>query len=164
MMLDPAAAPLIVLALLAGALLWRDYSSIKNLKTFFDAAEEVLARPDEAARVVDDIALMSRTVLNPRRSRQMAILALRGQLGAQLRAPTLKVTAFASRWDSRRYADRRAEVLRRFVWELTRASLVFGTVFGAWLLWRRAQFWDDAAPEWTVLAALGLGVRPTEAA
>lgn len=156
-MIDPG---ILVLALLAAALAWRDYSSIKNLDRFFDAADDVLSRPEDGARIVDDIALMSRTVLNPRRSQQMALMAVRGQLGSQLRAPSLKVQAFGHRWDSARYADRRAEVLRRFVWELTRASFVFGAVFGAWLLWHRAQLWDEAAPEWAVLAALGLGVRP----
>lgn len=160
-MIDPG---IVLLLLLAAALAWRDYSSLKNLGGFFDAADDVLSRPEDGARVADDIALMSRTVLNPRRSRQMALMAVRGQLGAQLRVPGLKVAAFRERWDSARYADRRAEVLRRFVWELTRASLVFGAVFGLWLLWRRAQFWDEAAPEWAVLAALGLGMRAGDAA
>ncbi len=126
----------------------------------------LVARPPSKPppRIADDIALMSRTVLNPRRSRQMALMAVRGQLGGQLRTPSLKVAAFGARWDSARHADRRAEVLHRFVWELTRASLVFGAVFGLWLLWRRAQFWGEAAPEWAVLAALGLGMRATDAA
>lgn len=155
-MIDPG---ILVLLALAGALALRDYRSINNLNGFFDSADDVLGQPEEGARIADDIALMSRTVLNPRRSRQMAFMAVRGQLSAQIRVPGPKVAAFGRRWDSARYADRRAEVLRRFVWELTRGSLAFGAVFGLWLLWRRAQFWDDAAPEWAVLAALGVGMR-----
>jgi hypothetical protein len=155
-MIDPG---ILVLLLLGGALVLRDYGSINNLKKLFDAADDVLGQPEDAARIADDIASMSRTVLNPRRSRQMALMAIRGQLSSQLRMPGPKVVAFSRRWDSARYADRRAELLRRFVWELTRASLGFGAVFGVWLLWRRAQFWDEAAPEWAVLAALGLGMR-----
>ena len=64
-------------------------------------------------------------------------------------------------WQGKEPAAERVVVLRSFVWELTRSSLVFGSAFGAWLLWRTVRHGDHAA-DWAVLAAQGIGVRAAD--
>lgn len=167
-MIDPFGAPLVLLALIAVALVARDMRSLSNLRGFFDAAEQVLDSEQEAATVSDDIAEMARSILSSGLTRRMAVLAWRGVLTKELRDPRPQVRQFAERWRAPPGTPSRAagvEIPRRFVWELTRSSLLFGSLFGVWLLWRRAAGAldpDGDMREWAVLAAVGVGVRIDE--
>lgn len=162
MILDPSSGPWALLVALAATLLLRDLRSIKNLEGFFNAAEKLVER-GEAAPLADDLSEMGRSVMSARLARQMARLAFTGRLTKELRAPGQRSRAFVQRWSgqSKEPAAERVAVLRTFVWELTRSSLVFGSAFGAWLLWRTVRHGDHAA-DWAVLAAQGIGVRAAD--
>ncbi len=163
-MIDPAAAPYVLVAILAAILLLRDARSLKNLERFFNVADKVLEEAPHAARIVDDIGDMSRSLLSARLARQMALMAFRGALRNELRQPSPRARAFVDRWHAQSGSGHALEDLpRRFVWELTRTSLVFGSLFGLWLLLRGAQHWgQESASQWTVLAAVAVTVRASE--
>jgi hypothetical protein len=163
--MDPVAAPYLLVGLLAAILVIRDMRSLSNLEAFFNAAGQTLAENPETARIVDDVADMSRNLLSAGLARQMALMALRGALGVELHQPGPRARGFVERWRPINGSGGAAalELPRRFVWELTRTSLVFGSLFGAWLLWRGAQHWRDATLDrWVVLAAVALSVRRSD--
>jgi hypothetical protein len=163
-MIDPQAAPYVLVAILAAILIARDVRSIRNLEGFFDSADKLMEQAPHAARIVDDVGDMSSSLLSARLARQMAIMALRGRLRRELREPSPRARAFIERWHATNGTSRALDDLpRRFVWELTRTSLVFGSLFGLWLLWRGAQHWgQDTTKQWTVLAAVAVTVRAAE--
>ena len=164
-MIDPAAAPYVLVAFLAAILIVRDMRSIRNLEAFFNAADKVIEQAPNVARIVDDVGDMSRSLLSARLARQMAVMAFRGTLRRELRQPSPRARAFIDRWRVPANGSARAleDLPRRFVWELTRTSLVFGSLFGLWLLWRGAQHWGhESAGQWTVLAAVAVTVRASE--
>ena len=163
-MIDQAAAPYVLVAILAAILLLRDARSLKNLEAFFNAADKVVEAAPHAARIVDDIGDMSRSLLSARLARQMALMAFRGVLRSELRQPSLRARAFIERWRAPNGSGRALEDLpRRFVWELTRTCVVFGSMFGLWLLWHGAQHWgQESAGQWTVLAAVAVTVRAAD--
>lgn len=162
MIFDSANATGALLVMLAAILLLRDFRSIKNLESFFSSAEKLVER-GEVAAMADDLSEMGRSVLSARLARQMARLALTGRLTKELRAPGQRSRAFVQRWSghSAEPSEERVAVLRCFVWELTRASLVFGSAFGAWLIWRTVRHGDHGT-DWAVLAAQGIGVRAAD--
>ena len=72
-MIDPAAAPYVLVAFLAAILIVRDLRSIRNLEAFFNAADKVIEQAPNVARIVDDVGDMSRSLLSARLARQMAV-------------------------------------------------------------------------------------------
>ena len=164
-MIDPAAAPYVLVAFLAAILVVRDMRSIRNLEAFFNSADKVLEQAPDVARIVDDVGDMGRSLLSARLARQMAVMAFRGALRRELQEPSPRARAFIDRWRAPSNGAGRAleDLPRRFVWELTRTSLIFGSLFGLWLLWRGAQHWGpESASQWTVLAAVAVTVRASE--
>ncbi len=161
-MIDQALAPPLLLVLLGAVLLVRDLSSSKNLAALFDMAEKLIER-GEAAPIADDLGEIGRSVLSARLARQMARMAFTGRLSQELRSPGTRSRAFLTRWQGGNPEPNalRTAVLRRFVWELTRASLVFGSALALWLLWRLMRHGDHAR-DWAVLAAAGIGVRAVD--
>lgn len=161
-MIDPTLAPPLLLVLLGAVLLLRDLSSTKNLGALFDLAEKLIER-GEAAPIADDLGEIGRSALSPRLASQMARMALTGKLSQELRSPGARSRAFLTRWQgpNAEPSAMRTAVLRRFVWELTRASLVFGSALAVWLLWRLVRHGDHAR-DWAVLAAAGIGVRAVD--
>lgn len=162
-MIDPQAAPYLLAIILAAVLLLRDLRSLKNLEGFFDSAEKVLDDQVRSAPVADDISEMSRSLMSARLARRMAVLAFQGTLSRELREPGPRVRAFAQRWHQAGAHKALRDVPRRFVWELTRTSLVFGSLFGLWLLTRGAQHWRDGEENpWAVLAGVAVSARLAE--